>query len=75
MAEHQYTWPVAVLWAVLEVSRRGFYAYLPRHARAEIAEEEVVLFARVKAMAANTRHRDGRRRMATQLQNEGVAVG
>jgi hypothetical protein len=43
MAEHQHTWPVAVLCEVLEVSRRGFYAYLPRHACAEIDAEEVVL--------------------------------
>jgi hypothetical protein len=43
MAEHQHTWPVAVLCEVLEVSRSGFYASLPRHARAEIEAEEVVL--------------------------------
>ena len=42
MAEHQHTWPVAVLCAVLAVSRSGFYAYLPGHARAEIDAAEVV---------------------------------
>ena len=31
--------------------------------------------ARVKAIAAATRHRDGSRRMATQLQAEGLSVG
>ena len=41
MAEHQYTWPVSVLCEVLEVSRSGFYAYLPRHTRTEIDAEDV----------------------------------
>ena len=43
MVEHQHTWPVAVLCEVLEVSRSGVYAYLPRHACAEIDAEAVVL--------------------------------
>jgi putative transposase len=60
---------------VLEVSRSGFYAYLPRHARAEIDAEEVLLLARIKAIAADTRHSYGPRRMAKQLQDEGFAVG
>ena len=60
---------------MLEVSRSGFYAYLPRHARAEIDAEAVVLLARVKAIAADTRHSYGSRRMAKQLQDEGFAVG
>ena len=60
---------------MLEVSRSEFYAYLPRHARAEIDAEDVSLFARVKAIAANTRHSYGSRRMAKQLQDEGFAVG
>jgi transposase InsO family protein len=60
---------------VLEVSRSGFYAYVPRHARAAIEAEHVVLLARVKAIAANTRHSYGSRRMAKQLQDEGFAVG
>jgi transposase InsO family protein len=75
IAEHQHTWPVTVLCEVLEVSRSGFYAYLPRHARAEIDAEEVVLLARIKAIAADTRHSYGTRRMAKQLQGEGFAVG
>jgi putative transposase len=60
---------------VLEVSRSGFYAHLPRHACAEIDAEEVVLFARVKAIAADTRHSYGRRCLAKPLQAEGFAVG
>jgi hypothetical protein len=43
MAEHQHTWPVAILCEGLEVSRSGLDAYLPRHARAAIEAEEVVL--------------------------------
>jgi putative transposase len=75
MAEHQHTWPVAVLCEVLAVSRSGFYTYLPRHARAESDAAEVVLFARIQAIAADTRHSDGTRRMATPLQGEGFAGG
>jgi hypothetical protein len=61
IAEHQPTWPVAVLCEVREVSRSGLYAYRPRHARVEIAAKAVVLFARIKALAADTRHSDGTR--------------
>jgi hypothetical protein len=41
MAEHQGTWPVSVLCEVLEVSRSGFYAYLPRQATTEVDAEAV----------------------------------
>jgi putative transposase len=37
--------------------------------------EEVLLLARIKAIAADTRHRYGTRRMASQLQDEGFAGG
>jgi transposase InsO family protein len=75
MAEHQATWPVAVLCAVFEVSRSGFYAYIQRHAAPTIDRQEVELVARVKAIAAKTGQSDGSRRMAKQLQAEGCAVG
>jgi putative transposase len=75
MAEHQDIWPVSVLCEVLDVSRSGFYEYLPRHAKRSIDAEEVALFTRVKAIAAETRHSYGRRRMAKQLQEEGFHVG
>jgi hypothetical protein len=75
IAEHQHPWPVAVLCAVLEVSRRGLYAYRPRHARAQIEAAEGVLVARIKALAADPRHSYGPRRMAKQLQGAGFAVG
>jgi transposase InsO family protein len=75
IAEHQDIWPVSVLCEVLDVSRSGFYEYLPRHTKASVDAEEVALFARVKAIAAETRHSYGSRRMAKQLQDEGVHVG
>ena len=64
-----------MLCEVLEVCRSGFYDYLSRQAGAEIDAEESALLARVKAIAAGTRHSYGSRRMATQLQDEGFAVG
>jgi putative transposase len=64
-----------MLCEVLAVCRSGFYDYLSRQAGAEIDVEEVALFARVKAIAAGTRHSYGSRRMAKQLQDEGFAVG
>jgi hypothetical protein len=36
-------WPVAVLCEVLDVSRGGFYEYLPRHAKTSVDAEEVAL--------------------------------
>jgi putative transposase len=75
IAEHQDIWPVSVLCEVLDVSRSGFYAYLPRHAKRSIDAEEVAFFTRVKAIAAETRHSYGSRRMAKQLQEEGFHVG
>jgi hypothetical protein len=43
MAAHQDMWPVAGLGEVLNVSRRGLSAYLPRHAKASVEAEEVAL--------------------------------
>jgi putative transposase len=60
---------------VLAVCRRGVDDDLSRQAGAEIAAAASALFARVTAMAAGTRHRYGRRRMATHLQDEGFTVG
>ena len=75
MAEHQETWPVAVLCEVFEVSRSGFYAYLHRHIPPPIDREAMELVARVKAIAAKTGYSYGSRRVAKQLQAEGCAVG
>ena len=74
MAQHQDTWPVAVLCAVLDVSRSGFYTYRRRCA-ARLDGNEVALVARVKAIAHQTRYSYGSRRMAKQLQEDGFTVG
>jgi putative transposase len=71
MVQHQATWPVTVLCEVLEVSRSGFYAYKQGQATVEIDVAEVTLLARVKAIATQTCHSYGSRRMAKQLQAEG----
>jgi transposase InsO family protein len=60
---------------VLDVSRSGFYDDLPRHAKSSVNAEHVAIVARVKAIAAQTRHSYGSRRMAKQLQAEGFQVG
>jgi putative transposase len=75
MAQHQATWPVAVLCEVLAVSRSGFYAYVQRQAVPRIDRDEVALLARVKAIHAETKQSYGSRRMAKQLQADGFAVG
>ena len=75
MAEPQAIWPVSVLCEVLDVSRSGFYAYLQRHAQASVDAEAVALCTRVNAMAAETRHSYGSRRLAQQLQDDGFHVG
>jgi putative transposase len=75
MAQHQQQWPVAVLCAVLEGSRSGFYAYVHRPTKPRRDTAEATLMARVKAIAAETRSSYGSRRMAKQLQDEGVMVG
>jgi putative transposase len=75
MAEQQDLWPVAVLCEGLDVRRSGLYEDLRRHTKASVDAEEVAWFARVKAIAAATRHRYGRRRLATPRQDEGFHVG
>jgi transposase InsO family protein len=60
---------------VMQVSRSGFYAYVQRQAPACVGAEKAALLARVQAIAAETRHSYGSRRMAKQLQDDGFAVG
>ena len=74
MAQHQDTWPVSVLCEVLEVRRRGLYASRQAQATSDIDVSEMTVVARVKAMAAQTGHSDGRRRIAKPRQAEGAAV-
>jgi transposase InsO family protein len=75
MAQHHEQWPAALLCEVFEVSRSGFYAYMQRQGFAGGPEHELEVVARVKAIAGETGHSYGSRRMAKQLQNEGYAVG
>ena len=75
MAEHQARWPVSVMGEVMQVSRSGFYAYVQRQASTDGGAEEAALLTRVQAIAVETRHTYGSRRMAKQLQADGVAVG
>jgi putative transposase len=75
IAEAQSSWPVSVLCEVMQVSRSGFYAYAHRQAHRTLDRVKLELLARVKAIAAETRHSYGSRRMAKQLQEEGFSVG
>jgi putative transposase len=75
IAEAQSSWPVSVLCEVMQVSRSGFYAYAHRQAHRTLDRVKWELLARVKAIAAETRHSYGSRRMAQQLQEEGFSVG
>jgi hypothetical protein len=43
MAQRQAQWPVSVLCAVMQVSRRGFYAYVQRQASACVEAAEADL--------------------------------
>jgi putative transposase len=71
----QTLWPVSVLCEVMPVSRSGFSAYARRHAHRTIDGARLALLSRGQAIARETRQSDGSRRMATQLQAEGCAVG
>jgi putative transposase len=66
---------VAVLCAVLEVSRSGFYASVVRQATYRRDGDEMALLAHVRAIHVETGQSYGSRRMAKQLEDEGVAVG
>ena len=75
MAEPQERWPVAGRCEGLDVSRRGLYADLPRRATADVEAAALAVWARIQALATETRHRYGRRRMANQRPDEGLSVG
>jgi putative transposase len=75
IAEAPSRWPVSVLCAVMPVSRSGFSAYAHRQAHSTLARVKWERLARVNAIAWETRQSSGSRRRATQLQDEGFAVG
>ena len=75
IADHQQSWPVAVLCEVLGVGRSGFYDYLKRQAAPALSLDEIALLERLKAIFEKTHHSYGSRRLAKHLQDEGYAVG
>jgi hypothetical protein len=75
MAQDQARGPVAVMGAVRQGRRRGLSADVPRHAAADGGAEAAARWTRGQAIAAETRHPSGSRRMAQPLQDDGVAVG
>ena len=75
IADHQQSWPVAVLCAVLGVGRSGFYDYLKRQAAPALSFEEIDMLERIKAISEKTHHSYGSRRLAKHLQDEGYKVG
>lgn len=75
IADHQQSWPVAVLCEVLGVGRSGFYDYLKRQAKPALNSETGALLERIKAIAEKTHDSYGSRRMTKQLQDEGYDVG
>jgi hypothetical protein len=56
MAQDQARWPVSVRGDVLQVSRSGLYADVPRQAAADGGAAAAALWTRVPAIAAATRH-------------------
>jgi putative transposase len=66
---------MAVLCAVLDVSRSGFYASAHRQAARYRDHDAAALLARVRAIHTETRQSYGSRRMAKQLQADGLPVG
>lgn len=66
--------PVAVMARVLEVSRRGFYAWLGRPPSAR-ALEDAPLKVAITAAHAKTRETSGTKRVQRELKAEGVEVG
>ena len=59
----------------MQVSRSGFYGHRQRHARLPRDGKRDALLARVRAIATATHYSYGSRRMAKQLQDDGVEVG
>ena len=74
-ADHQHTWPVVVLCEGLAVGRSGLYDDQRRQRAPARSGAESEVLERIKAIAEKTRHRYGSRRLATQLQEEGDAMG
>lgn len=59
----------------MQVSRSGWYAYGCRQRQRRDEEPREALLAQVRAIARETHYSYGSRRMAKQLQSEGISVG
>jgi len=66
---------LSLLCEVMQVSRSGWYAYGCRQRQRRDEGPREALLAQVRAIARETRHSYGSRRMAKQLQEEGFSVG
>ena len=67
--------PVRVPCRVMDVSPSGCYAYVERLERGHENQEEQALILRVKAIHERTGGVCGSRRMARELEADGVEVG
>ena len=67
--------PITVLCAVMKVSRSGFYDYLNRHNNFTTDPRQVSLDTRIKKISKESRSSYGSRRIAKQLQSEGLQIG
>jgi len=67
--------PITVLCAVMKVSRSGFYDYLKRHNNPATDPGQTSLETRVREIFKESRSSYGSRRIAKQLQSEGLQVG
>ena len=74
MKRWRLEYPVEVMARVLEVSRRGFYAWWGRPPSAHALEDERLKVA-ITAAHVKTRETYGAKRLQTELQAEGFAVG
>jgi len=68
-------YPVAVLCAVMRVSRSGFYNYMDRFKNPKDRPEEAALQKRIKEIFDESRDSYGSRRVAKQLKDEGHQIG
>lgn len=69
------TYPLTVLCQVLQVSRSGYYAFLPRAGQSADGTDELVLIAEIQRIAHASHATYGSRRMRGDLQARGHPVG
>ena len=74
MSAHQAFYPIATMCRVLEVSTSGYYAWRNR-GPSRRAQENSVLWERIKAIHARSRGTYGSPRIHAELKADGVKVG